>query len=186
MSFRLEFSRRFSMAHRLIEGDSASCAVPHGHNETVTVTLVSATKAALDGRANMLEPFERAKGRWHAWIDGAVDHALQLNRRDPLIDYFRTHEPERLGRIMVFPGDPTTEALAACFKAKLSSFLTADGGRLSCAAVRIEETPTNAVIFDGDACRTLPGTHLVDGGTPWWLRADESINDFGGAGTAAA
>jgi 6-pyruvoyltetrahydropterin/6-carboxytetrahydropterin synthase len=34
---------------------------------------------------------------------------------------------------------------------KLNAFLTADGGRLSCVEIRIEETPTNAVVFSGKA-----------------------------------
>ncbi|MEJ1936503.1 6-carboxytetrahydropterin synthase, partial [Nostoc sp. NIES-2111] len=60
--FSLVFSRRYSMAHRLIAGLSEKCAVPHGHNEIVTVTLRAVTPARLDGAANMVVPFERAKG----------------------------------------------------------------------------------------------------------------------------
>ena len=37
LMFSLIFSRRYSMAHRLLSGGSPKCAVPHGHNETVTV-----------------------------------------------------------------------------------------------------------------------------------------------------
>ena len=35
----VRFTRRFSMAHRLIADAGSKCAVPHGHNEFVTVTL---------------------------------------------------------------------------------------------------------------------------------------------------
>ena len=108
---QLEFTRRFAMAHRLLADPSSKCAVPHGHNEFVTVTL--ATDARPDwGGANMAAPFERLKTRWPGWIDGAVDHALQLDRDDPLVGFFRAHEPERLPRLMLFEGDPTTEAAA--------------------------------------------------------------------------
>ena len=174
--FTLAFTRRFSMSHRLRSQASAKCGVPHGHNEYVTVHLRARQPQSLDGATNMVTPFEAAKRRWHAWIDEHVDHTLQLGADDPLLTYFRAHEPEQLERLLITPGDPTTEALAACFMAKISAFLAAEGGALSCTEVRIEETPTNTVIFDGDPAAFLPRA----GGTalPWWQRADDSINDL--------
>jgi 6-pyruvoyltetrahydropterin/6-carboxytetrahydropterin synthase len=59
--------------------------------------------------------------------------------------------------------------------AKLNAFLMADRGRLRCVEVRIEETPTNTVTFDGDPSQVLPPVNRPD---PWWLRADMSINDI--------
>ena len=175
LMFSLIFSRRYSMAHRLLSGGSPKCAVPHGHNETVTVKLKSTRPQRLDGGANMVEPFERAKKQWHSWIDNHVDHAFQVSDRDPLIEVFARIEPEILPRLMVMPGDPTTELLAACFMAKLNAFLAADGGRLTCVEVQIEETPTNTVSFDGDPAQVIPaGT----GDDSWWWRADNSINDL--------
>lgn len=174
--FRLRFRRRYSMAHRLIAGCSVKCSVPHGHNEVVTVTLVPREPSQLDGRVNMVEPFERAKAAWHRWIDERVDHAFQLSRRDPLIDFFRTSEPERLPRLLVTPGDPTTEALAACFMGKANALLAAAGERLECVEVEVEETPTNIVVFRGDPRSHLSGAELPT--PPWWLRPDMSINDL--------
>ena len=173
--FHLVFSRRYAMAHRLIAGLSDKCAVPHGHNETVTVSLRATAPAPLDGAANMVLPFERAKQTWHRWIDDHVDHALQLSADDPLLDWFLEREPHRAGRILVTPGDPTTEVLAACMMAKLNAFLAADGGLLVCASIRVEETPTNAVTFEGDPLSVLPGQPLA---APWWTRPDMSINDL--------
>lgn len=178
--FELVFRRRFAMAHRLLSGLSGKCAVPHGHNETVTVRLRAMRPAPLDGRANMVEPFERAKARWHGWIDGRVDHALQLSAADPLLDWFRRQEPHRLSRILVTPGDPTTEVLACLLMAKLNAFLAADGGRLACAQIAIEETPTNTVTFEGDPLEFLPARE------GWWRRPDMSINDILAPGDAAA
>ena len=170
--FELVFRRRFSMAHRLLAGGSAQCALPHGHTETVTVRLRAVRPAPLDGGANMVEPFARAKSRWHDWIDGHVDHALQLGEGDPLLGWFQAAEPERLPRILVTPGDPTTELLCGLFAAKLGAFLAADGGRLACAGLEIEETPTNTVRFEGDPFDILPRRQ------GWWSRADLSINDL--------
>lgn len=174
--FSLIFSRRFAMAHRLITGLSKKCAIPHGHNELVTVTLRATQPSRLDGEANMVELFERAKSTWHRWIDDQVDHSMQLSDSDKLIDWFSSHEPHRMDRILITPGDPTTEMLACCMMSKLRAFLTEDGNRLQCAEIRIEETPTNTVSFTGDPREFLPA---YAAGSHWWTRPDMSINDFG-------
>ncbi len=171
--FSLVFTRRYAMAHRLIAGASERCAVPHGHNELVTVRLQATRPAALCGHVNMVESFESAKTTWHRWIDTHVDHALQLSNRDPLLDWFRTAEPARLQRILVTQGDPTTEMLAACMLSKINAFLTAAGGTLVCRHIEIAETPTNTVTLDGDPRDVLPQT-----GPAWWTRADMTINDL--------
>jgi 6-pyruvoyltetrahydropterin/6-carboxytetrahydropterin synthase len=92
-----------------------------------------------------------------------------------MIGWFRTHEQQRLARLLVTPGDPTTEMLAACFMAKLNAFLAADGNDLHCVELMVEETPTNAVTFTGDPADALPER---GGGACWWLRADDNINDL--------
>jgi 6-pyruvoyltetrahydropterin/6-carboxytetrahydropterin synthase len=76
---------------------------------------------------------------------------------------------------MTFQGDPTTEALAACFFLKASAFLDDDGLPFTVREVRIEETPTNTVVvsrdnFDSSTCGLRA--------TAWPYRADMSINDF--------
>jgi 6-pyruvoyltetrahydropterin/6-carboxytetrahydropterin synthase len=166
------------MAHRLLAGGSPKCMTPHGHNEIVSVRLVAARAERLNGDANMVESFERAKGTWHRWIDEHVDHALQLSEDDPLLDYFECHEPRQLTRLLVCPGDPTTEVLAACFMAKLSAFLAAAGGRLRCAELAIEETPTNKVTLCAPAEAALPLRATAGGASRWWQRPDMSINDL--------
>lgn len=180
--FSLVFTRRYAMAHRLISGLSEKCAIPHGHNEVVTVTLRSTSPAPLDGNGNMVVPFERAKGIWHRWIDDYVDHSLHLSADDPLLGWFTEREPRRASRILVTPGDPTTEVLAACMMAKLNAFLAEDGGQLACAEIHIDETPTNALTFAGDPAAVLPRVALR---LPWWMRSDSSINDLA-VGSAGA
>jgi 6-pyruvoyltetrahydropterin/6-carboxytetrahydropterin synthase len=174
MMASLEFTRRYAMAHRLLATQSPKCAIPHGHNEFVTVRLDPLTPFHFSP-ANSAAPFELVKQRWHAWIDTCVDHTLHLGEDDPLIGFFREHEPQRLAQIMTFHGDPTTEALAACFFLKLSAFVAAEKLPFSVREVRIEETPTNTVVlgreaFDPASCG------LRAGAWPW--RADMSINDF--------
>lgn len=177
--FNLVFTRRYSMAHRLMADRSSKCAIPHGHNEIVTARVAATAPERLDGHRNMVAPFEDTKRLWHDWIDQSVDHALQLSHDDPLIDYFRKAEPDKLARLLIMPGDPTTELLAACFMAKLNAFLARQGERLRCVELQIEETPTNAVIFTGDPVDVLPETSGQNQ-MPWWRRADMSINEFAG------
>ncbi len=166
----LRFTRRFSMGHRLIAGASEACALPHGHNECVTVHLALTEPMPLDGLANMPVSFEQAKGRWHRFVDTRLDHALQLADGDPLLGWFRAHEPARAARIVVTPGDPTTELMAGLLLAKLSAMLADDGGLLRCVSLTLQETPTNAVSLTADALSLLPSR--PDG---WWRRADMSI-----------
>jgi 6-pyruvoyltetrahydropterin/6-carboxytetrahydropterin synthase len=179
----LEFSRRYAMAHRLLADPLSKCAIPHGHNEIVTVRLAPHARFRFGGM-NAAAPFDAVKGRWRAWIDDHVDHALMLNESDPLIAHFQTHEPHQLKRIMTFPGDPTTEALAAAFFLKLSAFLARDELPFSVDEIRVEETPTNTVSlsereFDPIECG-LPRD-------AWPRRADMSINEFGAdSGPSAA
>lgn len=171
--FSLVFTRRFALGHRLRRSDP-KCAVPHGHNAYARVVLQGPEARRLDGERNDVTPFAHAKDRWHAWIDDHVDHALHLDEADPLVGYFRQHEPENLGRLLLVPGDPTTELLSACFAAKANAILADEGLELRCVRVELEETPTNSVVFDGDPADVLPAGRAV----PWWWRPDMSINDL--------
>ncbi|QDH16562.1 6-pyruvoyl trahydropterin synthase family protein [Swingsia samuiensis] len=177
MTVELVFTRRFSMGHRLIAGTSEKCAIPHGHNEYVKVTLRPQEPKRLDGHQNMVLPFADAKTRWHNFIDNSLDHALQLSEADPLLAWFQEHEPERTSRIVVTPGDPTTEIMAALLFAKLSAILAAQGGLLRVYEIELQETPTNTVKLGGDPTHYLPYTnrppHLC-----WWNRPDMSISDL--------
>jgi len=169
---RLNFSRRYSMAHRLLHDPSSKCLTPHGHDEVVTVRLRTLTPMDF-GRANMTASFAQAKGAWHAWIDGWVDHALQLGAADPLLGYFREHEPQQLSRIMVFDGDPTTEALTIAFFRKLSAMLSAEA-LFAVEEVTVQETPTNAVTLAAADIEALGGWSPG----AWATRADNSLNDL--------
>ena len=112
------------MAHRLISGASVKCSVPHGHNEFIRVFLQSSSSAfRLDGKENMVMLFEDIKRQWHFFIDNHVDHAFQMNESDPLLKFFEKEEPAKLSRLLLTPGDPTTEMLCACLMSKMQAFL---------------------------------------------------------------
>ncbi|MDI6651407.1 6-carboxytetrahydropterin synthase [Gluconobacter japonicus] len=176
MTAELVFTRRFCMGHRLITGSSEKCAIPHGHNEYVKVTLRPVEETRLDGHQNMILPFADAKTRWHDFVDNSLDHALQLSEHDPLLSWFREHEPERARRIVVTPGDPTTEVMAALLLAKLTAILADQGTSLRVHALELEETPTNTVRLTGDPAFYLPKVSRAPQEC-WWNRADMSISD---------
>jgi 6-pyruvoyltetrahydropterin/6-carboxytetrahydropterin synthase len=169
---QIEFTRRFSMAHRLWSDPASKCATPHGHNEFVR--LVLGTPAAADwGRSNMSHSFDALKSLWHGFIDKSLDHAFQLNAADPLLGYFQAHEPERLRHIVVVDGDPTTEALVIALTAKARALLATCAPEVKVLSLSIEETPTNTVSLSAetfDAIRWSAGA--------WCHRADYSLNDL--------
>lgn len=171
----LVFTRRYSMAHRLWHAED-KCLGVHGHNSLVTVKCMPL--AQIKPGPNMALNFAEAKGKWHRWIDDHVDHALQLNSEDPLLQYFQTHEPQRLPRIMVFSGDPTTEALVQAMRFKFSALCP----QLNLLEVSVEETPTNTVTFNADVEHTTKYVHTSLRHIPHfqkWCRADDmSINDL--------
>ena len=173
MPFLFRFRRRYSMAHRLTSGVAPKCGVPHGHDEVVMVEIGARDGAGdLDPETNMLAEFSTVKTRWFRWIDERVDHSFHLADSDPLVAWFREHEPDIVARLLVTPGDPTTEIRAACYLSKLNAFLADEGIGLVGTRVTIEETPTNSVVFAGDPGDVLPA------GDRWWTRADDSMSDL--------
>ncbi len=174
MTFTLKFERRFSMAHRLLSGKSPKCSIPHGHNEFIRVHLCSLKVSSLDNVDNMVTNFADAKNCWHEFIDKHLDHSFQLSNTDPLINYFKENEVEQLKRILITPGDPTTEVMCACLMSKLDLILESLNSSLRCNQFELEETPTNTVILSG---LNSYQAHLPSGNY-WWNRSDFSINDF--------
>lgn len=174
MGFILQFERRFCMAHRLLSGSSPKCAIPHGHNEYVRIFLETIDNNTLDNDANMIAVFADAKSTWHQFIDDKLDHSFQIREDDPIIGFFKEHEPQHLKRVITTPGDPTTELMCACLMSKADALLKKQQSKLRCCRIELQETPTNTVILDGVNAHKA---HLPSGDY-WWNRADFSINDF--------
>lgn len=173
--FEMVFTRRFSMGHRLIHDTNDVCSTPHGHNEEVIVYLIDENAQVLDGSHNMVLPFSKAKTAWHRFIDGSVDHAFQLSEDDPLLDWFKVNEPQRISHLMITPGDPTTELLACLFMSKVNAILKDEQTTLRCHRIEIKETPTNTVCFAGNPFDFLPKGNNAQ--QRWWERPDMSISD---------
>lgn len=164
------------MAHRLTSGAAPNCSVPHGHDEVVTVDIASRDNAGLNPETNMLVEFDQVKRRWFQWIDKAVDHSFHLSATDPLVGYFQENEARLVTKLLLTPGDPTTEVRAACYHSKLTAFLNAENPSYFCKRLAIQETPTNAVEFAGASTEGI-----LPEGDHWWSRPDQSINDLAAA-----
>ena len=103
-----------------------------------------------------------------------IANTFHVSSKDPIIEYFKENEPDLLSRLLITPGDPTTEIRSACYYAKLSSFLKTKEEDLICVGLQIQETPTNAVRFNcADITKFLPS-----GTDHWWNRSDLSINNL--------
>lgn len=172
----IQFKRKFEAAHRFIEGENKGtvCSQPHGHTWFVTVTLTSKKPRTLNLSTNTLIPFEKAKKKWHQWIDNHVDHCFMFNEKDHLLEFMLKDNPN--GRHLVTPGDPTTEMVAITFMSKFNQFLNEVDPDLYCTSIVIDETQTNTIRFSGN-----PQEHLPQSQNPkefWWNRSDFSISDL--------
>jgi 6-pyruvoyltetrahydropterin/6-carboxytetrahydropterin synthase len=175
------FRRKFEAAHRLIHGVNANtlCSQPHGHTWEVLVGIEHKTRQTLDGTANVLIPFAQAKGDWHRFVDGALDHACFLGSEDPLVTFLRQHNPD--GRLLITKGDPTTEALACLLLLKLKALLEKSAPELQAKWIHVQETQTNAIrITSDEAQRWLGSQHdpKTRAASYWWSRADMSTHDL--------
>jgi 6-pyruvoyltetrahydropterin/6-carboxytetrahydropterin synthase len=93
----------FCYGHRLLNYEG-KCRHLHGHNGRVEIELVS---DALD-RRGMVRDFEEIKRTIQTWIDGSLDHAMLLNRRDPVAPGLK----ELGGPVFLMDENPTAEAIA--------------------------------------------------------------------------
>ncbi len=167
----LVFRRKWEAAHRFIENGETLCAQPHGHTWHAEVTVSLPQNYKINLSSNVHTPFWVLKSKWHEWIDNHVDHSFKFNSKDPLLAFMINENPK--GRHLVVQGDPTTEMIALCFKAKYQAFLNELNLGVMCSKITIEETPTNAVTFSGD-----PLLHLPPQKQYWWNRSDMTINDL--------
>lgn len=170
---RIEISRKWEGSHRLISGVNKGtlCSLPHGHTWKVTAFFEAIAPFNLDGHSNVLILFSDLKKRWHHWIDNHIDHSIFLNSTDPLISFLQKENPQ--SRIVVTPGDPTTEMIACLFKAKLESFILDENFQVLCRQIHIQETATNAVTYAGNPKETL--SSIKFDGPKWWNQADYSV-----------
>ena len=145
MTWTIEIGHNFETAHRLAApGSPDKCQSIHGHSWWVTVTIAGERLDPLD----MVVEFGAFKTAWRKWLDTTIDHALVIQKDDPVGDAILAVIPgQRLYRI---DANPSTEALAALLHREASRVL----GTLSVAVpvrvsrVHLRETRVNAATFE--------------------------------------
>ena len=170
--FEVSFQYRFEAAHRFIKSASIPCMTPHGHSWRVFLRIFSSQPLNTN---EMVEEFSLLKGAWKRFIKETVDHSFFHHCEDPILPALREHIPQF--RSLPFPGDPTTELIAACFLRKAQAIGVASGlSDPNCPlniAVEIQETQTNRVTLslanleDLDSLAPTLCSHIG-----WWDDAD--------------
>jgi 6-pyruvoyltetrahydropterin/6-carboxytetrahydropterin synthase len=106
-TYRIELRHNFETAHRLAApGSPIKCMSIHGHSWMAVATVVG---RQLDNNGILVE-FGAFKAAWRRWLDDNIDHALVLQRDDPMAAAVRGVYPE--SRIYLLDHSPTTEVLA--------------------------------------------------------------------------
>lgn len=138
-------------AHRLAHVNAPpKCRAIHGHSWLINVTM---TATRLDERGLSVE-FGMFKRAWRQLLDDEYDHALWLERGDPLIALLATL-PEQ--RVKVLDVAPTTEEMARLFHGLAAQVLrdlvglglVAENVRV--ARVDIQETRVNSAGYQAGA-----------------------------------
>lgn len=167
----LQFRYRFEAAHRFIKGNS-KCSTPHGH--TWHATLFFEPERAQLNDQQMAEEFSQLKTPWKQFIGETVDHSFFANENDPLLEAMKKNI-ENL-RVLEFPGDPTTEMVAALFLKK--ALVMYKNSNLKASAVFIEETPTNSLRLERKALEIIESQLNSSFSEKWWNKIDPLARSF--------
>jgi 6-pyruvoyltetrahydropterin/6-carboxytetrahydropterin synthase len=101
--FRVSREIEFCYGHRLLNY-AGKCRYLHGHNGRAIITIESAT---LDERGMVMD-FSDIKRVVAGWIDQNLDHAMLLQRSDPMAPILQQHgEP-----VFLMDDNPTAENIA--------------------------------------------------------------------------
>ncbi len=176
--YELSFTYRFEAAHRFTGSCSQACATPHGHT-WYAKALFEAGENSLDRQNDMVMEFSRLKTNWKRFIQGTVDHSFMHHYQDPILPALKEHIPGFRG--LPFPGDPTTELIAALFYAKLKVMHESlpGFGHIRPAGVVIRETPTNQIIFrasDDGKSQLIERVNASFNG--WWQNPDPEAREL--------
>jgi 6-pyruvoyl-tetrahydropterin synthase len=175
LNYRLSFKYRFEAAHRFTKSCADSCATPHGHTWFAEAHF-GAPETCLTHEDMLLE-FSQLKGAWKTFIQQTVDHSFLHHYEDPILPALLKFIPKFRG--LPFPGDPTTEMVAALFYSKLCSMHKemnkelAEGVLIKPMAVYIQETPTNSMTFRPPLTGTSKLLEQIDSKFEGWWQTPE-------------
>lgn len=170
----LKFRYRFEAAHRFVNSASVQCMTPHGHTWHATLHL-EAKRNELDEN-DMVAEFSQLKSYWKKLITEVFDHSYMCNEEDALIPVLKTTHSEC--RLLVFPGDPTTELISVMMFAKMQNYVQNSEIRhfVRITGINIEETPTNSLTCDREFYEEcINQYHRPDN---WWNSLDVYDRSF--------
>ena len=175
--FRISFKYRFEAAHRFTKSCADSCATPHGHTWYAKAVFEARDRNLADD--DMVLEFSLLKKAWKNFLQETVDHSFMHHFEDPILSALKMHIPKFRG--LPFPGDPTTELIAALFFAKLQVMhkQVDPTGILRPVSVVIRETPTNTVSFKIDRGGSSALIQRLDSKyRAWWQSADPEAREL--------
>jgi 6-pyruvoyltetrahydropterin/6-carboxytetrahydropterin synthase len=131
--YRVVQQIHFIYGHRLLNYQG-KCAQVHGHNGLVEIELRSHKLNSL----GMVYDFDDIEKTMKTWIHEAFDHKMLLNKKDPLVEVFKSQgEP-----VYLFEDNPTAEVIAR------EIFTHAKTQGLPVFEVRIWETPGSLAAYN--------------------------------------
>lgn len=137
--------------HRVYRHES-KCAHLHGHRYRFDLVMRRADDG-LDQLGRVID-FGVVKQVVGTWLDNYWDHAMLLNREDPIADLYRSDPMFRAQRHYVLPFNPTAENLGAYLLVLANEMLEEAGVVLD--AVTVHETPNcQAVVTKESAERIM-------------------------------
>lgn len=177
-AFLISFQYRFESGHRLSKATAGTCMTPHGHSWHAKAIFGSS--ASLLNAEDMVIEFALLKKGWKSFIHETADHSFFHHWQDSLLPSLTDLIPDFRG--LPFPGDPTTELVAALFFAKISAMheelcktLPTLGDETPLpkpTAIVIQETLTNTIeLQSGPALQSLLN-RLNENFEGWWQVAD--------------
>lgn len=171
----MTFRYRFEAAHRFLGSSSAKCQTPHGHTWWLTVSLARADQNLNED--GMIAEFAQVKGWLKSWVDETLDHSYLYNWKDPVAAVMKSEISGFRG--LPFPEDPTTEWAVYLFARKIRAYLKSESDRepyknLELRSVKVEETPTNSVVWKSEFGGTLDQllSERLAQYRGWWDEAD--------------
>ncbi len=155
----VSFTRKFETAHRFLNSCEDSCMSPHGH--TWWVTWKYKIPNPIDKKTGFFLPYSDLKSNFTELLKNSIDHAILLNEDDPLVEDLLKVHPKC--RMVLFPCDPTTEALAYQFLKHIIAYAWEYATEDWEYAIKIQETPVNAVEIDFVTKENFKGLSEIQG-----------------------
>jgi 6-pyruvoyltetrahydropterin/6-carboxytetrahydropterin synthase len=115
-------------SHRLLHY-KGKCANLHGHRWKVEIWM----EGEPDPATQILIDYSLIKQ-----VIGKYDHQIILNRDDPMVPRIREFHP-----VIVTPGDPTSELIAAIIRDDLHAVCRDLGIKATVTKIRVWESPTS-------------------------------------------